>query len=453
VNEQKCSEGGISCCLDNQQHYSLPHSIQHCHTILSMQGKLSVLVVGDSASGFLGRAVVSEIVARYSKEIDISVAHYGISIPLPLPPTDGYRIIHADLSDTGVDSLVDTLKDFDRIFIVTPGVLEKEQLVCNILNAAKQCNRIKFVAISSMLMAGSDTIFGKQFEHVEQHVKNSGLEYSILQLPPFIDNLWLYSAPIKVDRVFYDPRLPDKPHTPICVQDVGKAAAEILFDCCKHRNTVYKLVAPPCTLNEVAEAFTKVVGKTVSCVNVPYKATKESLLGSGFQEWQADAVLEMYKMIDHGHPQACIEDTSDFIRITGELPVTMPEWVEMYSAGFVTKKKSSRWHDSLSSKEKTSSRRTSLANKSKDSDSLVSTSTRDSHNSKGSSSSRRSKESSTSRRSKDSSSTRKSKEKSSSRKSKEKRVGADGKERHISAHQNSANNDLQIEGISKVVIA
>ena len=432
----------LPCQSTALTHFSTTSTI----TIANMLGNLSVLVVGDSASGFLGRAVVSEIITRYSKEIDISVAHYGQAIPLPLPPNNGYRVVQVDLSETGVDSLVDTLKDFDRIFIVTPGVLEKEQLVCNILNAAKRCNRIKFVAISSMLMAGSDTIFGKQFEQIEQHVKNSGLEYSILQLPPFIDNLWLYAAPIKVDRVFYDPRLPDKPHSPICVQDVGKAAAEILFDCCKHKNTLYRLVAPPFTLNQVAEAFTKIIGKPVSCVQVPYKATKESLLGSGFQEWQADAVLEMYKMIDHEHPLACIEEASDFVTITGKLPTTMPEWVDMHSAGFVTRKKSSHRHDSSSSKDKTSSRRTSSnTDKSKDNDSLVSISTKGSHNSKESSSSRRSKESSTSRRSKESSSTRKSKEKSSSRKSKEKLVGVEGKERHMSAHHNCTNDDPQIE--------
>ena len=416
--------------MDQQHRENLPSSLLldpalliSTRTPARMQGKIQVLVIGDSASGFLGKAIVAELVKRHSTELDTSVAYHGKNGPPPASPADGYTVVDANITEFGEESLAETMQRFDRVFIVTPGLLEKEQLVCNILKAAKAGGRVHFVGISSMLMAGTDTIFGKQLDAIERHVASTGIDYSILRLPPFIDNLWLYAAPIKVDRVFYDPRLPDKPHTPICVQDVGRAAADVMLHCDQHKNTLYKLVAPPCTLNEIAEAFTKIAGKPVLCSHVPYKATKQALLGSGFEEWQADGVLEMYKMIDDEHPQACILDNDDFARITGEKPMTMPQWVDTYAAGFVSKKKSSDRHNESSSsqKKKSSSKRiTGL-------DCAASVTTNDSRESKDS------KETSRSRRSKESSSSRRTKESSSSRKKdKEKRSGDEPRRKHRS---------------------
>lgn len=93
------------------------------------------------------------------------------------------------------------------------------------------------IQVSVATVDKMDTIFGKQFTEIEESVRTSGIDFSLLRLPLFIDNNWLNKDTIHADGTIYGPADPFKKFTPIAVQDVGKAAATILLNPQEHKGT------------------------------------------------------------------------------------------------------------------------------------------------------------------------------------------------------------------------
>jgi hypothetical protein len=91
---------------------------------------------------------------------------------------------------------------------------------------------------------------------------------------------------------------------------------------------------PAMTLNDLAAAFTKSLGKTVTPTTVPYPACKEALMGIGFPEWQTDGLLEVFRLFDAESPVTNEVNIGDYTKITGEAPMTVEEWVEQNAVAF-----------------------------------------------------------------------------------------------------------------------
>lgn len=286
-----------------------------------------VIVVG--ASGYVGKATLAALVSRHADSVQ---AVAGVRNPDKFS-MDNVTAVAADMGDKA--ALTETLKGYDSVYLVVPGHEDRTQLALNGLEAAKEAG-VGFVLVLSVLTAGSDSVFGKQFAPIEAKAKESGLNYAIVRLPLFIDNNWAHLGTIKGadGPTFYDPRDSSLPHTPVAVADVGKASADILANPSKHFGKTYKLVAPAFSLNDQAEALTTALGKTVTHTQVPYDAAKEAFMGMGFPEWQVDGIMELYHYIDDKSEMTNEANTGDIEAITGEKPLTIEAWVEQNAPGF-----------------------------------------------------------------------------------------------------------------------
>jgi hypothetical protein len=56
----------------------------------------------------------------------------------------------------------------------------------------------------------------------------------------------------------------------------------------------------------VASSFSKVLGKTIKYIAVPYEASKESMMGMGFPEFIVDGYVEL----SHGFSQGFADTTN-----------------------------------------------------------------------------------------------------------------------------------------------
>jgi uncharacterized protein YbjT (DUF2867 family) len=289
-----------------------------------------VIVVG--ASGSIGKATLAALVSRHGSSVDI---YAGVRDPSKFGTMDGVSVVTADMGDKA--GLTAALQGFDSVYLVIPGHEERTELGLSGLEAAKEAG-VKFVLLLSVLTADeTTTIFGRQFLPLETRVKELGIAYAIVRLPIFIDNNYAHVGSIKDPNqsTFYDPTDPTKPFTPISVSDAGKAGADILAQSADlHNGKTYKLVMPAMTLNDLAAAFTKSLGKTVTPTTVPYPACKEAFMGMGFPEWQTDGILELFRLFDAESPVTNEVDIGDYTKITGEAPMTVEEWVEQNAAGF-----------------------------------------------------------------------------------------------------------------------
>jgi uncharacterized protein YbjT (DUF2867 family) len=285
-----------------------------------------VIIVG--ASGYIGKATLAALTSRHSETLQV---YAGVRNPEKFGHMDKVKTVEADMGDK--DRLTEALKGFESVFLVVPGHEQRTELAINGIEAAKDAG-VKFVLLLSVVTSGTDSVFGQQFAPVETQAKESGLEYAIVRLPLFIDNSYAHVASIKDQSTFYDPRDPTKLHTPVAVADVGKAAADILADPSKHYGKTYKLVSPPFSLNDMAAAFSKVLGKEVKHTSASYVAAKEAFMDMGFPEWQVDGIMELYKYIDEDSEMTNESETGDIEKITGEKPLTIEAWVEQNAAGF-----------------------------------------------------------------------------------------------------------------------
>ena len=379
--------------------------------------KIRILVLG--ASGNVGRATLVQLLIRHGHEpIQITA---GVRDPLKFATlwsftwnslqTDdasypaaahGRRITQEEAIDSYHDSdddslpsstnssrihivkanmggnrphLTALLRQYDCVFLVTPGHEDRVKITLNAIHAAKDAH-VPYTLVVSMVTADTDTIFGRQMALIEHAIQTVGLKsHGILRLPLFMDNFYYHYSMSAIAAsshhhhhnatdhasdhgggdeqnhlTLYDPRNPNKCFTPIVVNDVGKAAADILAHPILHHNQTYKLVMHPgFSLNQLAETFgstTMVPHKhqhqpqppqRVTITQVPYAVAKKAYLDMGFPEWQVNGILEIFHMIDEDNPVVNHHqvDENDFEYITrGETPMTMPQLVRANAAGF-----------------------------------------------------------------------------------------------------------------------
>ena len=287
-----------------------------------------VIVVG--ASGNIGKATLAALTSRHAGKV---ATYAGVRNPSKFDAgMENVHVIQADMGDEY--ALTEVLKGYDRAFLVVPGHEERTQLGLNGVEAVKKSASIKFMLLLSVIVTGTDCVFGKQFEPIEKLAKESGVDYAIVRLPVFMENNFAHIASIKEQGTFYDPRDPTKPHSAVAVADVGKAAADILANPVIHVGTTYNLVGPAMCVNDFAAALTKTLDRVVKPTTISYDAAREAFIGMGLAQWQVDGLLEEFREVDEGSSITNVADTGDIEKITGEKATTIEQWVEQNIAAF-----------------------------------------------------------------------------------------------------------------------
>ena len=232
------------------------------------------------------------------------------------------------------DELITTLKGVDALFIVSPGTLDRATLTITTAEAAKAAG-VKFLAvISAPSPELSDTVFGSHFTEIDGTISKLGVPYTFIRLPFFVDNYWAFKDGIVGQSTIYLPVDPTKPFPTVVVEDAGKAAAAILVYPQKHAGKNYTIVSDRHTHNDVAAAFSEVLGREVKFIRVPYEAARKAFLDKGAPEWIADRMMTIYRQIDSGSPLMSLANLGDFTTITGEQPTTIKSWVGKYGGAF-----------------------------------------------------------------------------------------------------------------------
>jgi uncharacterized protein YbjT (DUF2867 family) len=295
-------------------------------------GKPVVLVIG--ASGNIGTATVAALSAKYADKVEIRAGVRNPDKADKLKAIAGVSVVQATMGDK--DTLKSTLKEISALYIVTPSVENRIELVTATAEAAKEVD-VKFILVVSGIMAQiTDTIIGAQFSEIEDKVGKVGVPYGFLRLPYFVENLWGFKDSIVGEGAICSPVDPEKPYQAVVVEDAGKAAAAILTDPSKHAGKTYGIISDCITYNDVAQGFSEALGKEIKYDRISYESTKQAFLGMGVPEWQVDGLLQMFKLIDSGGgaPESSAADVSDYEKITGEKPTSLKTWIAKYAPGF-----------------------------------------------------------------------------------------------------------------------
>lgn len=293
--------------------------------------KPTVFVLG--CSGLIGSATVKALSENYPDKVNILA---GTRDPASekaatLKTLPGVTVLRADMNDK--EALRDLLSGVTSLFIVTP--TNGFKLAIGAAEMAKSTGVKHILTVSVLTVELTDTIYGKQYGELESSVQQLEIPYTIIRLPPFVENYWAYKRPIQEKSSFSSPGDPTKPFSAVVVADAGKAAAAIMVEPKKHYGKTYKLISNCHTLDELAANFSEILGKAVKYERMSYEDSRSRFINVvGFSEEDADGILEIYRLTDEECPLVNDTDMSHFTKITGEEPTTLREWVTNVAPAF-----------------------------------------------------------------------------------------------------------------------
>ncbi|EAR98695.1 Trk system potassium uptake protein TrkA, amine-terminal domain protein (macronuclear) [Tetrahymena thermophila SB210] len=277
-----------------------------------------ILVLG--ATGNIGSATVKTLASRKAN------VTAGVRDPSKAKElqNSGAQVIKADMSQNQAE-LAKIISNYNAVYLVTPGHIDRTQITINAIQAARQAN-IQYVLLVSIPCADNQNIlFGRQFTPIEKELKASGLKYGILRLPMFTDNAWGNNEPIRTHNTFYGPINGDKKFVTVAVQDAALAAAIILENPSKHNGKTYTITSDYKSSDEQAQIFSQALGRQIKYVNATFEGSKQSLLKM-MPEWQVDGLLELYSLVEKSDVSQ-VNQTSDYKQITGNSPTTTLSWM------------------------------------------------------------------------------------------------------------------------------
>ena len=204
----------------------------------------------------------------------------------------GAEVVQGDLEDrSSVDRALEGVYGVFSVQNFWEAGYEREvRQGVTLANAAKAAGVSHYV-YSSVGSAHRETgisHFDSKWE-VEQHLRGTGLPYTILR-PVFFMQNWEMMRDQILDGTLAQPLDPDKPLQQVAVEDVGAFAARAFEHSDDWIGREVDLAGDALTMPEAAETFSRVIGREVNYFQVPWDQ---------FQEQMGEEFAVMYRWFNN----------------------------------------------------------------------------------------------------------------------------------------------------------
>ncbi|MBV6639892.1 MAG: NmrA family NAD(P)-binding protein [Cyclobacteriaceae bacterium] len=216
------------------------------------------------------------------------------------------------------NSLIKAFEGHELLFLLAPDSEQSHQWIENALVAAKKVG-IKYVVRSSGIGANPNSKYFvfNELGKIEEQVKDSGINYTIVQPNSFFQNFATFqNQTVKNGSVF----LPHEQATISYVdaRDVALAIAHIIKDPSKHVNKSYVITGPKAISNqELLNEIGSAIGKEVNYVPVSDGDTASTFRQYHMPEHNIKQLISLYQA-DRAGETNFVSD--DFENITGQKP-------------------------------------------------------------------------------------------------------------------------------------
>jgi uncharacterized protein YbjT (DUF2867 family) len=219
-----------------------------------------------------------------------------------------------------------------KLLVLLPNSQRQLELETQLVDLAKKVGVQHVVKMSSMeAVADARTPIPKIHWASEEHIRKSGLAWTMLKPNFFMQNMLGSARSIKENKSFSLP-MGDGATAMADARDIGAVAAEVLTGK-GHEGRSYEITGPELlTFHQVAERFSEVLGTKISYVAADpaaYLATLKRVLPN---EWHVNAVSELFREIAEGPPPHL---TDTFQKLTGRPPISLAQFVRDHRAAFV----------------------------------------------------------------------------------------------------------------------
>lgn len=246
-----------------------------------------ILVTG--ASGNVGSQVV-----RHLQELKAPFrAVYHTQAKLDAAKASGIDGVVADFLDAA--AMDHAMNGVRRVFVVSPSVPQLAEFEKAAVDAARRA-KVEHVVLLSLFHADDDLLFAKAHREVEQHIRASGLQWTVLRPNGFMQNLFAVAQSIQYTGQFHFPA-GDAKVSHIDVGDIGAVAAKVLTEGpATHGGKIYALSGPEAlSYGDIAKALSEALGKPVTYIDVPPDAYKQTLLQYGVPGFIADGLIDLFR--------------------------------------------------------------------------------------------------------------------------------------------------------------
>ncbi len=272
---------------------------------------MKILVIGGT--GNVGSEVVKQLLSRNAN------VRIMTSSPDKIPKlSSGVEGVVGNVRD--VDSLKAAMKNVDGVFFVTPFSEHEDRDGTNVVNAAKDAGvrRIVYASVHRLEDIPEAPHFSQKIT-VENVIKESGMEYTLLRPSNFFQNdLWL-KMPI-MDYGIYPQPIGNKGLHRVDVRDIALAAAIALLKD-EFTGKTFALVGPDLMTGEnTAKVYGKHLGKEVVYAGddlVKWSAQMKGML----PDWLIEDFRLMYLNFQKNGLIATSEHHAETERILGRKPI------------------------------------------------------------------------------------------------------------------------------------
>ena len=218
------------------------------------------------------------------------------------------------------------LREFDRIFLLSPEVEEQVELERAFINAvAKAGHRPHIVKLCAdgFQDPGCDVRFMLAHRQIAYHLDSVGLPVTYLAAATYMDDLLGEAEEIQRTGEIRASAGPGRAGF-IAATDVALAAAHVLTTD-GHDGDTYVLTGPEAlSYADIARRFSAVFGRRVDYADLPAARIRDLLLESGRTPWQADGDVERFDWIKQGGAATVTGTVREF---TGADPRPVDEWL------------------------------------------------------------------------------------------------------------------------------
>lgn len=254
--------------------------------------KPTILIIG--AAGNNGMATLEALSRQHQKDFTVRAgvrsAAKGEALKAKYPDIETV-VLDLDKPDT----LAAAYRGVDKLFLIIGNVENREEHARHAIDAAVASGSVKEVLYYSVVGAEYEAIlFAKQFRAGEKYLEASGLGWTHLRTIFFQDNLIGWAEGIKQGALYLG--IGEGQFAPLNVGDIGEIAANILTTE-GHAGKAYNITGPELLSGvDFARVFSDVTGKTVQYISPDNATTLNSLLDSGWPEWQARGLVELFNL-------------------------------------------------------------------------------------------------------------------------------------------------------------
>lgn len=230
------------------------------------------------------------------------------------------------------ESLRAAFTGIDRVFMITPFAPDQVEMARVLIDAARDFGVKHVVRLSA---AGADAEnpiqLGRWHREIDDYLKNSGLNYTILRPTSFMQNFVNFSGhTIRGERTIYLP-LGEGKVSYIDVRDIADVADCVLTSD-QYFNQELEITGPePASVQDVAMAISEATGQPVSYVDVSEEAAYQSMLQAQMPDWMANAMMELHRIGKAGHAGNV---TNTVEQVTGHKPHTIRDFAHQYADCF-----------------------------------------------------------------------------------------------------------------------